>query len=72
MKPWIIFTIMIIGAMLFIFGGIMAYSFSSWNLIFFKVTFWRDVIIFSIISLLGLIILIFGIVKLVRSKRGKI
>ncbi len=70
MKPWIIFMIMIIGTILFVFGGMMAYSFSNWNFIFFRVTIWRDVIIFSIISLLGLIMLIFGIIKIVQFRHN--
>jgi len=70
MKPKAFFTIMIIGAILFVFGGLMAYSFANWNFIFFRVTMWRDVITFSVISLVGLTMFIFGIVKLVRLKRS--
>jgi len=69
MKPLILFLIMIIGAILFVFGALLAYHFANWNIVIFRVTMWRDVIIFSSISLLGLIMLIFGIVKLVRFKR---
>ena len=69
MKPWIVFIIMIIGGILFVFGALLAYHFANWNLVFFRVTIWRDVIIFSVISLLGLAMLIFGIVKLARLRR---
>jgi len=70
MKPWIIFVIMIIGAILFVFGAILAFQFANWNLVFFRVTMWRDVITFSAIALVGLAMLIFGIVKLARLRRG--
>jgi len=70
MKLWLIFVIMIVGAILFMFGAISAYHFANWNLVIFRVTRWRDLITFSAIALVGLAMIIFGIVKLVRLKRG--
>jgi hypothetical protein len=70
MKLWIILVIMIVGAILFVFGALLAYYFANWNLVFFWVTMWRDVITFSIISLVGLAMLIFGIIKLARLRRS--
>lgn len=70
MKLWLIFVIMIVGAILFVFGAILAYHFANWNLVIFRVTMWRDVITFSAIALTGLAMLIFGIVKFARLRRG--
>ncbi len=57
-----------VGSILFIFGGYLAFSFFNFEIGIMTITIWRDVIIFSIISIIGLAILLFGIRKLIRNK----
>jgi len=56
-----------VGAVLSVVGGYLAYSFYNFNTGLISTTIWRDVIIFSVISVLGLIILIYGIGKISRK-----
>ena len=58
----------IVGAVLFVVGGYLAYSFYFFEIGIMTTTLWRDVIIFSMISIVGLIILIFGIRKIVKKQ----
>jgi len=55
---------MIVGAVLFVVGGYLAYSFYNLNTGLISTTSWRDVILFSVISFIGLIIMIYGIKKI--------
>lgn len=57
----------IVGAVLFLVGGYLAYSFYDYDIGIITTTLWRDVIIFSVISLVGLVILLYGIKKLMKK-----
>ena len=53
----------VVGAVLFLVGGYLAYSFYDYNVGIVTTTLWREVIIFSMISAIGLFLLIYGIKK---------
>ena len=60
--------LIVLEVILFITGGIFTiqfYSFPIWPMPSVKVTMWRDVIIFSIIALIGLALLIFSVFKMI-------
>ena len=58
------------GAVLFLVGGYLAYSFYNYDIGKTTTTLWIDVIIFSVISLLGLFILIYGIRKILTKQKN--
>ena len=69
MKPWKHILLFILGAILFLGGGFFEFHFYSFPVLpVMTITFWRDVIIFAIISLIGVAILIFTILKLFRLR----
>ncbi len=57
-----------VGAVLFIIGGYLAWSFYDYDIGTIKGTFWDSAILFSVISFLGLLILIYGIKKMKIKK----
>jgi len=57
----------VVGTILLLVGGYLAYSFYYYDTGIMITTLWRDVIIFSLISVLGLIILIFGTRKTLKK-----
>ena len=66
MKPWKQILFIILGAILFLSGGFLAFHFYSFPVLpVMTITIWRDVIIFSILSLIGAAILIFTIRKII-------
>ena len=64
---------MITGCLLIIFGIWMALFFYEFPAIssLFTVTFWRDTIAFSLVSVAGLSLLVTGIVRLVKNQKVK-
>ncbi|MCK4256192.1 hypothetical protein KAX35_04845 [candidate division WOR-3 bacterium] len=71
MKPWISILFIILGIVLFIFGGMLVLTFYSFPIIpkIMVVTLWNAVITFSIVAIIGLAILTLGIINLIRFKR---
>ena len=63
MNPKNGFPHIVIGTVLFIIGGFLAYSFYDYDMGLITATFWDSVIIFSVISFIGLLLLIYGISK---------
>ena len=70
-KPWISILFIILGIVLFIFGGMLVLTFYSFPIIpqIMVVTLWSAVITFSIVAIIGLAILTLGIINLIRFKR---
>jgi hypothetical protein len=58
----------VVGAVLFIVGGYLAWSFYDYDMGTTEAAFLKSVILFSVISVLGLIILIFGMKKMRLKK----
>ena len=56
----------IIGSILLLFGGYLAFTFFNFNTGIIRMTVWRDVVIFALIALIGLIIMIYGIKKCMK------
>ncbi len=71
MKPWISILFIILGIVLFIFGGMLVLTFYSFPIIskIMVVALWSAVITFSIVAIIGLAILTLGIINLIRFKR---
>lgn len=70
MKSWQNIAIIVFGAIFIIGGVLLAFNFYRFDLGFFKVTIWRDVIIFSSIAAIGLVMLIRGIRNLIRLDKS--
>jgi hypothetical protein len=60
---------LIVGSVLFIVGGYLAYSFYDYDSGIMEATPWDSVIIFSVISVLGLVIFVYGAGKILKNKR---
>ena len=66
MTPWKQILFIILGAILFFGGAFLAFHFYSFPVLpVMTITIWRDVTIFSILSLIGAAILIFTIRKII-------
>jgi hypothetical protein len=57
----------VVGTVLFLVGGYLAYSFYNYETGIVTTTLWREVITFSVISIVGLTILLYGIKKLIKK-----
>lgn len=58
-----------VGAVLFLVGGYLANSFYNYDIGIMTTTLWINAVIFSVISLLGLFILIYGIRKILTKQK---
>lgn len=68
MKPGSGIPHVTVGAVLFIIGGYLAWSFYEYDFGKMETTPWDSVVMFSVISILGLLILINGIKKIKMKK----
>ena len=67
MKNWKHILLLCFGAFLFLGGGYLAIQFYAFPVMpVIKMTIWRDVIMFSIVSVIGLAILIYTVIKIIR------
>ena len=60
------------GAVIFIGSAYLAFTFCDFEMGVTSMTIWRDVIIFGIISLAGLVLLVRGIRKLLADKQNPV
>jgi len=64
------YLFIIFGSIFTLLGLAGGYIFYHFDLGFFKVTIWRDVITFSLIALVGIVLLIIGIKNRLRAVKS--